>query len=120
MLDIKFIRENVELIKETCKNKNISLDINRLLVVDEEKRKIQVEVDTIRAKRNELNEKMKESRTEEMIKETKELKEKLVGLEEKFEVLGKEYIELMYLVPNIVSDATPIGKFDEDNVVIKT
>jgi seryl-tRNA synthetase len=120
MLDIKFIRENIELIKETCKNKNISLDIDRLLVIDEEKRKLQTEIDHIRAKRNDLNENMKKSRTEEMISETKELKEKLVKIEEEYENICKEYEKLMYMVPNIVSEQTPVGKSEEDNVIIKT
>lgn len=120
MLDIKFIRENTELVKEICKNKNISLDIDRLLVVDEEKRKLQIEIDHIRAQRNDLNENMRESRTEAMISETKELKEKLIKIEEEYENICKEYEKLMYMVPNIVSEETPVGKSEEDNVIIKT
>jgi len=52
MLDIKFIRENVELVKENCKNRNVSVDIDRLLSLDEERRNLQQQIDDFKAVRN--------------------------------------------------------------------
>ena len=54
MLDIKFIRENTKAIAEAAKNKNIDLDLDRLLKVDKERRVLTTELEDIRAKRNEL------------------------------------------------------------------
>ena len=54
MLDIKFIRENKEEIAEAAKNKNIKLDLDLLLEIDEKIRKLLVELEKIRAERNEL------------------------------------------------------------------
>ena len=53
MLDIKFIRENKGEVQEAAKNKNIKLDVDRLLLLDEQKRQLQLEIDQLRAKRNE-------------------------------------------------------------------
>ena len=54
MLDIKFIRENINVIKEAVENKNIDLDVDELLKVDDERRKLQQEIDALRTRRNEI------------------------------------------------------------------
>ena len=52
MLDIKFIRENSKKVKQACKNKQVKVDIDKLLKVDKEKRKIQTELEKIFAQKN--------------------------------------------------------------------
>lgn len=54
MLDIKFIRENAAKIKEAAKNKNIKVDIDELIAIDEKRRGMQGEIDNLRSERNEL------------------------------------------------------------------
>jgi len=51
MIDIKFIRENADKVKQAIKNKNIDLDINKLLKLDQEKRKMQTEIDKLRTEK---------------------------------------------------------------------
>lgn len=122
MLDIKFIRENKELVKEAIKNKNIKLDIEELLNTDDERRKLQQEIDGLRARRNEIADMMKKASgkpDENLIAEGRELKEKIAVLEGKFKETDKSYQNLMYLVPQIPSKDTAIGRTSEDNVEIK-
>ncbi len=59
MLDIKFIRDHADLIKENCKNRRTKVDVDRLLAIDEEKRKLIHELEAMRAKRNTKNERIR-------------------------------------------------------------
>lgn len=119
MLDIKFIRENAEKIKTTAKNKNITIDIDLLLDIDEKRRKLQTDADALRAERNELAKSAgKERPSEEQIKKGKEVKEKISELENALSEITVKFEELMVKVPTITSEDTPIGKDDSENVEI--
>ncbi len=119
MLDIKFVRENKEKIKEAIKNKNIDLDLDELLELDEKRRKMQTEIDNLRAQRKEIAKQFKGVRpSEEQIKKGKEIKEKLSLLEEEFKKISEQYDELMVKVPTIPSPDTPVGKDDSENVEV--
>jgi len=119
MLDIKYIRENADEIKEAVKNKNIDIDIDKLLQIDEQRREMQAKIDELRAKRNELAKVAKGKKpTPEQIKEGKKIKEEIGQLEEKFKKIDDEYLNLMVKVPTIPSPDTPIGKDDSENVEI--
>lgn len=120
MLDIKYIRENADKIKAAAKNKNIKIDIDKLLNIDEKRRGALSKIDELRAKRNDLAAKAKGGRpSEEQIKEGKELKEAIVKLEEDFKVIDEEYESLMVKVPTIPSEDTPIGKDESGNIEIE-
>jgi len=120
MLDIKFIKDNILEVKEVCQQKNLKLDINQLLNLDEQKRQLQVKIETIRAKRNEINDRMKNKRDDNLIAQSKLLKAELEKLEKEFEVVTNDFEEIYFRVPNIVSQNTPHGQNAEDNVVVKT
>lgn len=118
MLDIKLIRENPKVVKEAAKNKNVEVNIDRLLSIDGEVLKLKQELDELRARRNQNADGMKGSKPgEEQIKLGKELKEEIAGLEMELKPLEDEWQELMYKVPNIPEPEVPIGKSEEDNVV---
>ncbi|MCK5413492.1 MAG: serine--tRNA ligase [Candidatus Pacebacteria bacterium] len=117
MLDIKFIRENAEEVKLAAKNKNIQIDIDKLLEVDEKRRKYISEIDQLQAQRNQIAKDAKGQRpTEEQIKEGKKVKDEFLKTEEKFKKIDKEYFDLMVKVPTIPSPDTPVGKSEEENV----
>ncbi|HAM87995.1 MAG: Serine-tRNA ligase [Candidatus Falkowbacteria bacterium GW2011_GWC2_38_22] len=119
MLDIKYIKDNLNKVKEAAKNKNISIDIDLLLEIDEKRRKFQTDADTLRAERNELAKSAgKERPSEEQIKKGKEIKERILELENALSDITIKYEELMVKVPTITSEDTPIGKDDSENVEI--
>lgn len=112
MLDIKFIRENVDLVKTATKNKGFDETVvDKLLAVDIERRKLIGATEEIRAKRNKL--------TKDDIEEGKKLKVKVKEVEEKLNTVEKEYNELLWKVPNVSSPKTPIGKNNKDNVEVR-
>jgi len=121
MLDIKFIRENKEKIKKTAKNKNIDLDIDALLDIDGTRKSLQQKIDMLRTRRNEIADIMKKTQgkpDKKLISEGRDIKEKIATLEDKYRGVGEEYKNLMYLVPNIPSNDTPIGEDESKNKVI--
>lgn len=119
MLDIKFIRENKDKVANAAKNKNIQIDLDKLLELDEQKRELQARIDGLRAKRNELAKATQSGKpTDEQINQGKELKEKIAKLEERYAQIDEKFIDLMVKVPTIPSPDTPIGKNDSENVEI--
>lgn len=121
MIDITFIRENTDLVKTAAQNKNVSVDIDRLLQLDEQRRGQIGAIEELRAKRNELSASSKGQRpTDEHIAAGTKLKEELAKLEAEFDTVDVEYQELLLAVPNLPTADTPVGKSEDDNVVVKT
>ena len=120
MLDIKYIKDNLEKIKEAAKNKNIQVDLDQLLDLDQKKRTLQGEKDELYKKRKELAQKNQGGQpTEEQIQEGKELKKKIQELEEEFRRIEQKWEELMVKVPVIPSEDTPVAKDDSGNVEVE-
>ena len=129
MLDIKFVRENPDKVKENIKkkfqDKKLEL-VDKVIKLDEEYREIKVKADNFRKERNEISDNigalMREGKKEEGLalkdKVTK-INDELKGLEDKEETLSKEIKEIMFLIPNIVADDVPIGEDDSKNVDIE-
>ncbi|KKQ22068.1 MAG: Serine-tRNA ligase [Candidatus Moranbacteria bacterium GW2011_GWF2_37_11] len=120
MLDIKFIRENSAELKKAIENKNIDLDLERLLNLDKERVKMMQEIEELQAQKNKINEEIQKSKDKKsVIEKGKEIKEKLSRLEPLGEKLQKEFEDLMIKVPTIPSEDTPIGKDSSENVEIE-
>lgn len=118
MVDIQFIRDNVALVKEAAKNKNIAVDIERLLELDHKRRELMQEVEKLRKARNETAAQMKNGQpSPELIAEGKRIKELLVTLEAQLEPTQNEFEALLLDVPNTFSDDTPIGGEDANTPV---
>lgn len=112
MLDIKFIRQNPEKVKRACKDKQIDIDIDAFLDLDEKAREIQIKIETLRAQKNKL--------TKDDIEKGRELKNMLKKLEEDFIVADGAKNKLYRSIPNIPADDVPVGISENDNKVIKT
>ncbi len=108
MLDIKFIRENAKLVKEKSKQKGYDVDVDKLLKVDDQRRKLIEEVDLIRSNRK----KAADARDE---KKGQALKSELKDKENKLEKLQEEYYALIRQVPNLPKDDVPVGINDSEN-----
>ncbi len=122
MLDIKYIRENSEIVKKAAKDKLISVDIDHLLELDETIRKTNKELDLLKEKRNKESQiipTLSNDEKKEHIALVKELKEQITNLENCLAPKKEEFDALMYTVPGVPLPEVPIGKTDEDNVEIK-
>ncbi|MFA6974035.1 MAG: serine--tRNA ligase [Parcubacteria group bacterium] len=121
MLDIKYIRENSDKMKEAIVNKNIKLDLDALLVLDDKRRAAMQFVEELNAKKNKLNDLIQQATLENratLIEQGKVIKEKMEKAEPKYRALKKSYDELMAQVPTIPSEDTPVGKDDSGNVEV--
>jgi seryl-tRNA synthetase len=125
MLDIKFIKQNKEKVEKAIFLKNIDVDINLLLKLNDERISLLTEVENIRADRNKNIDAVKGlhkddlSKKNGLVEEGKKIKERLKELEERFRDVDKKFQELMLIVPNIPSEDTPVGKSEADNVEVK-
>ena len=120
MLDIKFIRVNREKIEQAAKNKNIQINLDKLFKLDEDKRKIQAKVGELRAEKNKLADSFKNSKpTGEELAQGRKIKNDIVSFENELEEISSEYTELLYKLPNIVSDDTPIGPDETGNKILR-
>ncbi len=125
MLDLKFIRENPDQVKENLKKKyqdhKIKL-VDNLIEKDKEAFGLQKEVELLRASRNKISKEINMLKKEgkdasEQMKEAKEIPEKIKKIEEKLDSLKDEISKIQMDIPNMIHESVPIGKNDEDNVV---
>jgi len=122
MLDIKFIRENADLIKAGAAKKHIAVDLDKLLAVDEKRRALLAEVERMRAKQNEVSDsvvKAGAAEKENLISQMRTLKETLGAKEKELEEATREWQLLMVQVPNIPDPSVPEGGSDEQNMEVR-
>lgn len=119
MLDVKFIRENLDLVEKSAKEKGYKIDIQEVLKLDDARKEQLTRVEELRRERNEIAAKMKGGKPEKsLIEQGKKVKEELAGLEEKLTKTEAEYTAALKSVPNIIFDDVPLGG-EEDSVEIK-
>lgn len=117
MLDIKFIKDNPELIKEAVRKKRLNVDVERLLALEADRVAILTEVESLRAKQNEASQKIQSAGTDRdtLIAEMKVVKDELQGKEEKLKEVMREWRALMLQVPNVPDMSVPEGDDDAQN-----
>ncbi len=122
MLDIQFIRDNQEFLREVTLAKGLTLDMDKLLALDEERRTLKQQVEELQSLKNDVNSLIQEAKTDgertEIITKGKEIKEKLDTAEPLYLAVKSQFDALMVVVPNIVSPDTPVGKSDAENVEV--
>jgi seryl-tRNA synthetase len=123
MLDIKFIRENKDIIKEGAKKKHIEVDIDALLVCDEKRLEILSRVESLRAEQNKVSVSMGGTLTDaargQLIEEMRLVKDDLKAKEEELRSIMSEWQLMMLSVPNIPDISVPEGENDADNQEVK-
>lgn len=121
MLDIQFIRDNPNIVREKALEKQVNVDIDAFLKLDEKRRKLLQQIDELRAKRNKNAESIKNKKpTDNEIAEGKTLKEEITKLEKQLDAIERDYGEIYKSIPNIALDFVPVGKTENENQVIKT
>ena len=123
MLDMRFVRENPDLVKENIKKK---FQDSKLPLLDEESRAVKQEADNLRADRNKLSKQIgalmaqgKREEAEEVKKQVTANSERLAELEVKETELEEKVKKIMMIIPNIIDPSVPIGKDDSENVEIQ-
>lgn len=114
MLDIKFIRENREVVEAAIKNKKVKDEINldELIELHDKKSELRTKLDELNAQRN-------EAAKAQNIEEGKRLKEEAAKLEDEFNAIEKDFINIMLKIPNIPSPDTPVAEDESGNVVLR-
>lgn len=129
MLDLKFVRENPEIVKENMKKKfqdsKLPL-VDEVIELDELNRGAKQEGDALRAERNKLSKQIgtlmgqgKKEEAEELKKKVTDASEHLSSLEEKENDLEERIKKIMMIIPNIIDPSVPVGKDDSENVEIQ-
>ena len=122
MLDSQILKNNIEEFNENLKKRDIDVDTNLLIELDEKRRKAKFEAEQIRAEQNKLGKEIAKAENEEkenLLKKAADLSESFKGLSEKAEKQEKLFLDLWIKIPNIVDPSSPVGKTDQDNNEIK-
>ena len=122
MLDIKYIKNNPDIVKKGSKDKGVEVDVGLLLDLDEKRRELLQKIEEFRAQKNKANEAIKSADDKE--KEEIIAKMKLVDLEEdkvqeEFKKVDGEFKKIMRSIPNIAFESVPVGKDDSENIVLR-
>ena len=129
MLDLKFVRENPDIVKQNIKNKfqdkKIPL-VDEVIELDAKNRAAKKEADDLRANKNKIAKQIgalmgqgKKEEAEELKKQVAEQSARLSELEEQEKDLGERILKIMMTIPNIIDPSVPIGKDDSENVEIE-
>ncbi len=118
MLDLKFIRENEELVRKAIANRKDTAPLDEILELDSERRKKLLELEDLRHERKESAQKRKMDK--EAAEEGRDLRIMIKGLEEEVRNLDNQLEELLLQVPNIPHSSVPVGKDESANIVVRS
>jgi seryl-tRNA synthetase len=125
MLDLKFIRENVDLVRQAIVNKNEKADVDKLVKLDEQRRESLKAVEALKSQRNQASQEIASMKREgrdaqAAISEMQQVNAKIKELDEQVRVIHEQISELQSWIPNIPHETTPVGKDENSNVVVKS
>jgi seryl-tRNA synthetase len=124
MLDIKFIRENPEIVKQGIINKNEKDRVDEILALDEKRRKIISEAEELKAQKNQVSAKIPQMKkagedTTQIFAEMKTVSDKISELDNQLKNIEDELNTILLFIPNLPHSSVPIGKTAEQNVEIR-
>jgi seryl-tRNA synthetase len=121
MLDIKFIRENPDVVREALQNRHSDDSIDDILVLDERRRGLIVEVEALKARRNEVSKEI--GRTKEkppaLLEEMRKIGDRIKALDGQVESIEKDLYDQLLRIPNIPHKSVPVGAGADDNKTIR-
>lgn len=125
LLDLKYVRNNPEVVKEALQKRNVSISLDHFLQQEEERRKLLFEVETLKARRNSVSEevgrlKKKGEDADALVLEMREVGQTIKELEEKSAGIVGEMEKVLYEIPNIPHTSVPIGSDESANVQVRT
>lgn len=116
MLDLNFIRQYPEKVKEACQKKQVKVDVDKIIELDKKRRELLVSLEGLKAEQNRIS---RSGHDEAAVNKAKELKEKFKALEPELKKVENELDNLLILLPNIPFDDVPVGKDDSGNVIVR-
>jgi len=125
MLDPKLIRNNLEEVAQKLKNRGVNLDVAKLSQLEEQRKALQTQMQDLQNAKNVHAKKVGQAKsrgenTDSLLQEVKDFGDRLKNSEEEFNKTQEELNQWLYLIPNLPHESVPIGKGEEDNVVIRT
>jgi len=122
MLDLKFIRENPEAVRQALEKRQDSAPLDEILRLDQERRRLLGEAEGLRAKRNEVSKKLSQMKQKppEVIAEMRQVGDRIKALETEESQLAAKLNDLLLLMPNIPHQSVPQGKDSGDNITVRT
>ncbi len=125
MLDLKFVRENIELVRRMLKNRQSDLELQPLLELDEARRCILVDVEEKKHRRNVASERISVLKKEKvdsssLVEEMKELGQEIKILDQRLAEVELKFRDFLMSIPNVPADSVPVGKDEKDNSQVRT
>ena len=120
MLDLRFVRENIELVEESLRKRGNELSLDKFQEMEEERRRILTDVEKLKHRRNVVSDQIGELKrkgedTGEIIAEMKELSGKIKEYDERLKELENNINDILLVIPNIPHESVPVGSTDQDN-----
>ena len=124
MLEMRYIRENADKVREYLKNRNSDFDLDGFLKLDEERRNVLQEVEALKKERNEsstlIGKYKKEGKEDpELLRRMQEVSTKIKELDHRVSEIDEKQINFAYTIPNRLHETTPIGASEDDNIEIR-
>ncbi|MCH8326465.1 MAG: serine--tRNA ligase, partial [Bacteroidetes bacterium] len=124
MLDIKFIRENPELVKQGIINKNEPDRVDELLELDKQKRSLITQTEELKAKKNSVSQEVGKLKKEgkdasSIIAEMKIISDKTKEIDTELYQIEEKLNDILYYIPNLPHETVPVGKTVEENVEVR-
>jgi len=123
MLDAQFIRDNLGAVKANCKNRNVRADVDRVVQLDDERKKITQATQLLQQKQNEIAKQIPKEKDKDqkqaLIQQGRDLREQVSGQEAQLKTVEADLIGVLRLIPNMTHPDAPVGGTPDDNKVIK-
>lgn len=124
MLDLKFVRNNPDVVKEALAKRNADINLDDFLRKEEKRRQIIYEVEQLKAERNKVSEevaRLKKSgqSAEDVIRQMREVSQRIKELDENLADIESSMQQILYLIPNIPHQSVPVGKDESSNVEVR-
>ncbi|HEX7416259.1 MAG TPA: serine--tRNA ligase, partial [Smithellaceae bacterium] len=125
MLDIKYLRQNIEFVRKKMDERKQPIDFDRFLILDAKRRDILLEVETLRNERNDASKKIGEFKKKKadastLIAKMSEVSAKIKELDENLRITEEELNNFMLMIPNIQHESVPVGQGSEDNPILRS
>jgi seryl-tRNA synthetase len=123
MLDAQYIRDHLDAVKTNCRNRNVQADVDRVVQLDDERKRLVHETQTLQQRQNELQKlvpKEKDAaKKQALIQEGRTLREQVTGLETRIKQIEADQRTVLLTIPNMSHPDAPVGTTAEDNKVLR-